>query len=75
MFEHFEYAVESIAQLGVVPEIDGPAGVSVAARSGVAVGKEDVGGFLLVMSARPDVEGLEIRGAKKNRVNAERANG
>jgi len=67
--------IESIAQLGVILEIDCPARISVGPRDGMAVGKKNVGGFLPVVGAGSDVENFEVGRTEKNCINAKGANG
>ncbi len=68
MFQNFENQIKGAADLAVIADIDGEAGIPVSTGDGVAVGKEDVGKFQAVMGTWFDVECGEVRRAKKKGV-------
>lgn len=75
MFQDFEDAIEGIANFGVVAYIDGETTVAILAPDDMAIGEENVGDLLPVVSAGFDVEGGEVFGAEEIGIDGERADG
>lgn len=74
-FEHAQDTVKRFADIAVFPEIHGVARVAIGARNGMSVGEQDIDHGLAVVGPGADVEGDEVRRAKKLGVKSQGAQG